>query len=134
MVALTTRVLNEAVDSDGAPTDAYIGLLNAVHKLGREQMAERWTAAKRQVAEDSFSFCNATQVGPLELIRELNALADDFADLWGAPANSEEALAASQRTQARMGIISVEIERRWFHRYGEVPADASEQRQTQTSG
>ena len=47
---------------------------------------------------------DATQVGPLDLIRELNALSDDFAELWGAPANAVEALDASQRTQARMGV------------------------------
>jgi hypothetical protein len=72
---------------------------------------------------------DAKQVGPLELIRELNALSDDFGDLWGAPANAEEALAVSQRVQARMGVVSVEIERRWFHRYGEGPPMTQEHRQ-----
>ena len=39
----------EAVDYDGAPTEAYAGLLTAVHRLGRARMAQRWSLAKRRV-------------------------------------------------------------------------------------
>lgn len=57
VVTLTQRVLNEAIESDGAPVDTYSPLLTAVHRLGREGMAQRWAKAKRRAALDSFTFC-----------------------------------------------------------------------------
>ena len=57
MVTATRRVLNEAIDYDGAPVDTYNPLLTAAHQLGREGMAQRWATAKRRAALDSFTFC-----------------------------------------------------------------------------
>jgi uncharacterized circularly permuted ATP-grasp superfamily protein len=57
VVTLAQRVLNEAIEQDGSPVDAYSPLLTAAHKLGREGMAQRWANAKQVAARDSFTFC-----------------------------------------------------------------------------
>lgn len=57
MVTVGEKTLNEAIDYDGAPVETYSALLTAAHRLGREGMAQRWTAARKNAQRDSFTFC-----------------------------------------------------------------------------
>lgn len=56
---------------------------------------------------------DATQVGPLELIRELNGLLEELPSLWtGSTGNETSAAIAAIRP--RLDVIAEEIENRWF--------------------
>ena len=58
---------------------------------------------------------DANQVGPLELIQELNAICEDFEALWGAPADREMALTAAACIVDHLDAVGEAIEKRWFH-------------------
>lgn len=57
---------------------------------------------------------DASQVGPLELLQQLNALLNDLPAIWtGSTGNEVSAAIAALRP--RLDTVAAEIEARWFH-------------------
>jgi len=58
---------------------------------------------------------DASQVGPLELIRELNSLLSEFDQIWPSDGRAET-ISALQRLHPALDDIASAIEARWFHK------------------
>lgn len=58
---------------------------------------------------------DAGQVGPLELIEELNSLIDDLPGMLPADVSADAVGLAYARITARLNGISAVVEERWFH-------------------
>jgi hypothetical protein len=90
-----------------------------------ESLAAAWGLEGPPVPDlrNTFAGClsaardDASQVGPLELLRKLNALLDEIPALW--PETSRGGcLAAIAALQPRLDDVTSEIEARWFRRLG----------------
>jgi hypothetical protein len=57
---------------------------------------------------------DASQVGPLELMQQLNSLLSDLPGIWTGSTGNEIS-AAVARLRPRLDAVSAEIESRWFH-------------------